>query len=261
MRYTNLKATLDGTKRSTSMILPLIHTTTAYRLREILPSDELTPMRCPVFNEDLVYLFYGRPAYKAPDGVNSSLDFNWPIVMIFPPEKVQFIERIFPFDTGAFEAGVYESFFHKDTPISKFELPNDIEYAAKAAELFYTNVRNYFFGVADKNTLVDPLDFELQGLQELSRVPSHSVRDEIRRDERSTSIEVQVGKSIKLKSSLHALILPQILMDNAEVVNAVERWKPDNIKFYNPKIHLTTQETAGEIYRIVQDLFEEDGLI
>jgi hypothetical protein len=54
----------------------------------MLEGDTLEPYECDVFNERLIYMFYGRPAYRAKDGNNARLEFEWPIVFIFDPDKI-----------------------------------------------------------------------------------------------------------------------------------------------------------------------------
>jgi hypothetical protein len=68
-----------------SSFLPLTHIARAYAFDEMLSGNTLEPQPCDVFDEELIYLFYGRPAYRAKDGNNARLEFEWPIVFIFVP--------------------------------------------------------------------------------------------------------------------------------------------------------------------------------
>jgi hypothetical protein len=69
-------------------VLPLVHTTRAYSFDQMLGGDTLEPVDCPIFKEKLIYLFYGQPAYRAKDGRNARLQFEWPIIFIFDPSKI-----------------------------------------------------------------------------------------------------------------------------------------------------------------------------
>src|SRR6266705_1300157 len=91
-------------------LLPLVHITRAYAFDYIVDGDTLEPSACEVFKEKILYLFYGRPAYRAKEGNNARLEFEWPIVFVFNPEKISEIKRIFPFDTGAFAQQLYAEF-------------------------------------------------------------------------------------------------------------------------------------------------------
>lgn len=242
-------------------ILPVLHATTAYRFAEMMPTDEIVPYYCQNFKSDIVYLFYGRPAYKSPDGVNSDLEFNWPVVFVFDPMKVPKILKVFPFDTGAFANGLYREFFHKDSKLADFQLMGDICNAATLANIFYSNPERYLAGHSDRNLDIGPMEFEMQGLQSLNRVPSHFEREgETRRDERSTTIELQVGEKIRLKDGLLCLILPQKYMSLPEVVASANRWNPLYLKFYEPIHNLTRDSISGEIYRIVREVYRDMGI-
>src|SRR5689334_8316114 len=83
-------------------ILPVVHTTPAFSFADICKGDIIEPDYCKVFERKLLYLFFGRPAYRVEDSVDSELEFNWPIIFIFDPEQIGAIEAIYPFDTGAF---------------------------------------------------------------------------------------------------------------------------------------------------------------
>jgi hypothetical protein len=55
--------------------LPLVHITRAYAFDEMLVTERLEPVKGDDnFEEPLVYLFYGRPAYRAKRGNNARLE-------------------------------------------------------------------------------------------------------------------------------------------------------------------------------------------
>src|ERR1700733_9805164 len=78
------------------------HTTDAFALREIILNGSFRPTRCGVFEEDLFYCFYGRPAYRFTDVASLQVTSKAPVVVLLAPEIVNNGKRMFPFDTGAF---------------------------------------------------------------------------------------------------------------------------------------------------------------
>lgn len=104
-------------------LLPLVHTTSAYSFRDMYEDDTIDPKMCRHFNEELIYLFYGRPAYRTEKAEFTDLEFNWPIVFIFDPRMIEGIKRVLPFDTGAFCLNLYNRFFAKNAQMEDFELP------------------------------------------------------------------------------------------------------------------------------------------
>ena len=98
-------------QNDSSLPLPLVHTTSAYSFADLCDGDSIDPRYCKWFKKDLIYLFYGRPAYRTEEAEFTDLSFNWPIIFVFDPEKIDGITSIYPFDTGAFFLNLYNRFF------------------------------------------------------------------------------------------------------------------------------------------------------
>jgi hypothetical protein len=140
--------------------LPFVHITRAYAFDEMIGGDTLEPKHCNVFNEPLIYLFYGRPAYRAKDGNNARLEFEWPIVFLFDPEKISNLRRLFPFDTGAFTSKMYSDFFDKSSKLEHFQLEASLESARKFVGTFYIDHKEYYTGLTRKNVAIGTRQFE-----------------------------------------------------------------------------------------------------
>lgn len=62
------------------------HTTDAFRLRKIIAEGAFSPSHCDVFDEDLLYFFYGRPAFRR--GNQSKFDSELVnLSLARPPER------------------------------------------------------------------------------------------------------------------------------------------------------------------------------
>ncbi len=242
--------------------LPLVHTTTAYKFADIYPSDELRPTSCPVFNEPLLYFFYGRPAYRARDTANSDIEFNWPIIFVISHEALPSIKRVFPFDTGAFDIGIYKEFFHKDSLIQDFQLPGRIESACAVVRAFYGNNREYFRGQSTKNVEIPLMEFEASGIQQLSRLAGVQIDPSTkRRDERSSAIELQTSDPISLLNNISAIILPQQYFQKQEIRDALARWQPKLLEHYDTLHNQSGDAWVGQIYAIVRGVYEKLGYL
>lgn len=130
--------------------LPFIHTTAAYSFVEICGGDDIVPLPCEVFEEDLTYLFYGRPAYRTEKSIHKSLKYNWPFCFIIDPAKVPNIHAVYPFDTGAFALDLYAGIFAKRAKIRDFKLEGDIRSAQKLVRHFFGDERAYLNGSVDQ---------------------------------------------------------------------------------------------------------------
>src|SRR5207249_2090775 len=116
---------------------PFVHTTRAYSFDEMLRDEGLEPADCPVFGEKIIYLFYGRPAYRAKDGKNARLQFEWPIIFIFDPLKIEPLYRVFPFDTGAFDMGLYKDFFDDKSELPDFSVDPSLRSVRQLVGAYY----------------------------------------------------------------------------------------------------------------------------
>jgi hypothetical protein len=101
MAINRLKKFIDEQEVRTRS-LPLVHSTNAYCFADVVSDDFIRPEFCDHFQQNIVYLFYGRPAYRSENAEFTDLSFSWPIVFVFDPEKIKDIKAVFPFDTGAF---------------------------------------------------------------------------------------------------------------------------------------------------------------
>jgi len=225
---------IDELEEETEDKLHLLHTTSAYDFVDICQGDTLDPVRCEVFKEDLLYLFYGRPAYRTAVSVDKRLKFNWPFSFIVAPERLDEIHAVYPFDTGAFALGLYEGFFHKKSKLEDFRLKGDISCAQKIVKNFYGSAENYFNGDANRELDIPRSHFEAQGVHALAEMPLSVQLGEgnFERDERSNSIEVQVQKNLSIKDCVIGLVAPSAWQLDADFIEAVNRWGIENRIFY-----------------------------
>jgi len=245
--------------------LPLVHTSSAYSFDEIAHDNKLKPPgKCRHFGEDLVYMYYGRPAYRTQSSKTARLRFNYPFIFIFDPSKISQVKRIFPFDTGAFDDGLFSSFYDKSSKLNDFELGPDLENAKRLSNGIYGSHRNYIRGVVEKNLDVPLNGFEAQGLVEQARLPpflSDGRPDEVTLDERSSSIEVQVKGKISIEDAIIGLILPQLYLAEPFVVEALDRWSPKVIRTYEVIENHSPGGWMGLVYHQVLAAYRELGFI
>jgi hypothetical protein len=188
-------------------LLPLFHTCDAYNARKHIRKSALFAPKCDVFDEELVYLFYGRPAfkYKTEEGANRSLSL-YPIAFVFDALQIPEIARIFPFDSGAMSAGMYKRHFHPEMTYLDFELKGDTSRISDLIIQFFQSNKRYL-DFKNVDTDRDSFDFESQQLAELYRALSTEPADE-----RRATIEIQAANGVSINSnSLTAIIVPEEL--------------------------------------------------
>lgn len=259
------KELLDS-KDASSQRLPLVHTTNLYSFEDLCEEDRIDPTLCQHFNRKMLYLFYGRPAYRTESAEFNDLSFNWPIVFVFDPEKVKDLQAIYPFDTGAFHLNLYQRYFSKQSRIEDFELPGDLDYAERLVTTFYTTREEYLRGRSTKNIDLPPFSFEAEGMQKLSKEPSFTSRvtdDQIARDERSSSIEIQTTTSIDIAEATLAVVLPSAILEESSVVEALARWglAKNAVRYYDVQGFHGQDSWLGQIYSEVSKVYRDCGFL
>lgn len=201
-------------------LLPLFHTCDCFDGRRYIKKSELTTGgNCSVFGEKLVYLFYGRPAfkYKAAEGANRDVSL-YPLAFMIKADALTNVKRIFPFDSGAMHHDKYKSYFNEKMRLADFELDPSTNRIKDLIIHFYETNENYLLSVPSEMRKNNKSDFEENCYAEMVRSWSSSPADE-----RRGTIEVQVEEKLKIgQSNLLAMIVPTQLLDDALFVSFVE---------------------------------------
>ncbi|KWU26308.1 hypothetical protein AS149_25285 [Burkholderia cenocepacia] len=166
-----------------------------------------------MFEKDLIYLFYGRPAYRKRLATAMRTAGRAPVVLLFTEAVERLAIRLFPFDSGAFAGNRYETWMHRHMTIDEFELPCDSVCPPNFVKAFYENNDNYW-------------DCEPTGLPR-NTAGEHEVEslfDMIRdldiasADDRRLSLELIVGTAVPLTPEyVRAIIVPSPMMDASYV--------------------------------------------
>jgi len=234
--------------------MPLMHTTDLYRFREILRTSTLSPKPCSVFDGDsLLYLFYGRPAYRPNMRTESSSILAYrPVCLILEHDVASSPKRVFPFDSGAYTIGLYNQHVHDEMDISSFEMKPVPESARKVVRSFFGNNKNYYLGIPNSNLSMPNFAFEANAYYNLI-----SEKGKTPYDDRRASIEIQIKEEIHLsRSNIMAVCMPTSFCDEHEVLNMVTNvWKADILPY--PSYHASPSEDVRSIFDAVIRYLEE----
>ncbi len=239
----------------------LTHITTLSGFRGIVSNGSLVPARCKVFNDDFLYLFLGRPAYRATTFSSSSLTWNIPIGFVFKEDAIHSIERIHPFDTGAFHEQRYRRTFPPEAHLNDFDIGCDIEDAKRYVTAFYGGAFQYLRSRPSSESNFSNFDFELRGLSELARRPAGGDAVTGGNDERASTVEIQIRQELSINNCVDAIIVPDIILQEPLFVNAVKDWslKLSQILIYTNIIGPTAEAWVGQFYQRLIDYYEKDG--
>lgn len=202
--------------------LPLVHSTNCVQFAQMQATGVLAPQDCPVFGEPLLYFFYGRPVYR-PSKRGATPDTRYdlcPVCFVFKPGALGSCARVFPFDSGALDAGLF------DPPIARadrdnYSLAPVLQTAQRLVEVFFETNGQYYLGEPRKVFAAPAGELEIERYWQL--ITSSGEADF---DERRSAIEVQCGAAVTLRDNLHAVIMPAVFLDEPEVCRAVaQEWR------------------------------------
>ena len=136
-RMTNFRSTVNS-HPAMAKELPLIHTSRCEFLNSFTASHTLEPRLCNVFSESLVYLFYGRPAYRSQRGGRYGEPIALcPVCFVFKPHTVSSsIHRVFPCDSGAVTSARFEPEL-RAADLTELSLKPEIESARRLVSLIF----------------------------------------------------------------------------------------------------------------------------
>jgi len=178
----------------------------------------LVPTPCSVFKEPLLYFFYGRPAYR-PIGVvePTSLNACSLVSFVVDSNSVGRPKRIFPFDSGGLQGGIYSKFVHPGMKLTNFELVGTLDNIRKLVTLFFGTNSNYYRGKCLPEVNFSAMEFEAQCYYELIRTLAQT-----KPDDRRGTVEVQFDAAVDFSAcKVDAVIVPEDFLDDQAVVEFI----------------------------------------
>jgi hypothetical protein len=163
---------------------------------------------CNVFNEPLIYLFYGRPAYRAQESQQLRLSARAPVILIFNNDIESSGARLLPFDSGAFKSR-YEPWRHQEMKLSEFLMPCGQDAAERHVSEFFGSKGNYLNMQPSRPTRPYSGEFEVETIAEI--LNDHSAEPA---DDRRLAIELQLNRSLLLTNAdTYALVIPESISE------------------------------------------------
>ena len=240
--------------------LPLIHKADGIHVRESVKyandyfrSGKIETSKCDVFDEDLVYTFIGRPAYK---------ETIFPVCFVLEPDE-SLLENVFVFDTGAYFGKRYSQILENDIDINNYRIPAEIDAIKKFISLFSGNNMKYYLSVGtnlEKMINIDILDNE----ELFSYVLLNSVRSfcNLHFDTRCRTIENITRNPIDLRKHLMAIVISSEQSRTKEFndfINTIDR--PVDILKYSTFNINAGSESNQCVRKIIYNYYIEKGLI
>ncbi len=248
--YINGFAPADGT-------MHLMHSAPVTIGADIILSGELRTRPCTVYTgEDLLYLFYGRPAFKPLPGLPASaIAEHLPMCLVVDPTLLGDAVRILPFDSGGY--GRYAAHTGPLVQRADFELGPGCEVPMRLVRAFFETNRNYYIQTPTSNDAAIPVSQrEAKAFARLSRDPA--LADD---DDRRSTIEVQIGRAVPLATALKAVVAPPVLLSDTEVVRVLDTMPDVKRVTYNTYGRQQPIAYVGSLYDRVSDFLVAEGVL
>lgn len=231
--------------------LGLTHVTDCAHLGSLVASRQLEPRHCPVFAEPLVYMFYGRPAYRRrwSEGATSNLDYAR-ICLILRDDVAARARRILPFDSGGFER--YRNAFHDSLTLADFET-NPADHPLKIIGAFYDTLDGYW-GMNPVQPRAFPATQNI--VRSYYQLITGGLAEQF--DDRCATIEIQLGDALPLHGEVLALIGPNQIFDDPSVKAMIEEWGAEPRGYRIPRM-FNPSEVSGRLYGEVERFLEDRG--
>jgi hypothetical protein len=238
--------------------LPLVHTTPAYNLRQIVEEKQLRATQCDVFTgEKLCYFFFGRPAYKWETEADAT-DWELPVCFVFEYDTSN-VKRVFPFDSGGFRNGKLPKYLSM-MPLEEFEISQVPNSPSKFVGAYFSSVSDYLQlrpkpEPSFRETLsVANIESEVRALHKLysENFP--------RSDDRRGTVELQFSENISFeKKKLLAIVFPDIYLSDKDLVRYA---KENSISLLPYDVFpLNSSAYTGIIYSKVREFYKRRKFI
>lgn len=188
-------------------LLPLCHTTTEGFFMNIFMSRFLSsPGTCPVWNEQLIYFFYGKPSYLVSDEAENYTN-DPPITLIYEAKDVELkkLKRVLPFDSGGFKRYKFKTGFKREN--FTHEQPDE-KTIKGLVKLLYENNQSYLKDEVDLNKLANFIR-KCWPIKEIIQLYQRVMNGEIQSSDQVYSIELQFTPNIQFSPKY--IVLPYTL--------------------------------------------------
>lgn len=204
--------------------LPLAHVTAAWKAIEIVKSGQFETRHCDVFDQELVYWFVLRPAYRGKNGDRPSHQLShFPVAFVMRPEAVRHPRHVYPFDTGAGATGALANKADSHVYLEDYALEASHAGAMGQIGWAFGTVDAYFRGElrADIEDGIPFTESVTRGYIDVARMGREASNEH---DKRASAIEMAATHDVQITDNLLLAILPkQYVEDGTDLVARLKK--------------------------------------
>jgi len=241
-----------------SVELPLVHTTEYFHLASIQASNTLTTNKCAIFEEPLLYFFYGRPAYRDSSKTAPTRDVGfYPVCLVFRAGAVsQKVRRLYPFDTAASQRGLYEPAIKPSEALASYRIPETVESARRIVSCFFETDERYL-----SNSPKPALQFGANDVAAGSYYRLITGGGDPACDDRCSAVEVQIAESLDIREGIVAIVLPTCFLEDNTLANTLLNvWRAMPLT-YDADTGMRPLEFHGTIRYLIRQFYRQSRLL
>jgi hypothetical protein len=232
----------------------LTHVTDCLNLHGIVQSGELQAQHCDVFKRSLLYLFYGKPAYRPRWNRECTTNLGYArVCFILRDEVTTKANRLLPFDSGAFFSR-YRDAFHDDLEIDAFDVDPTV-HPRKIIAAFYNNFTDYFW-MKPRPGMEFPLTKNI--VDSYYKLITGGLTESF--DDRCASIEVQFNESMRLEGQVLAVIGPNQMFEDEKLMAQINVWGAEPRGYPLPHM-FNPMEIGGRLFDEVERFLKDEGYL
>ncbi len=241
-----------------SQELPLVHTTEYFHLASIQASNMLQTNDCAIFKERLLYFFYGRPAYRVSSQTTPTRDVGfYPICFVFRPATIsKKAKRIYPFDTGASQYGLYEPAIKRTEALASYQVLEIVENARKIVGSFFETDEQYLSNKPKCGLRFASNETEVESYFRLINGGGDPGCDD-----RCSAVEIQIAECIDIRQGIIAVALPTCFLEDGALANTLLKvWRAVPLT-YDADKGMRPIEFHGTIRHLIRRFYRQSGLL
>ena len=245
---------VSGAQTTTCRLFPFVHTAPSRFAQAIWKQKKLEKMYCNKFDEELLYFFYARPAYRKVEEAATTDRSLLPVVFVVNPTDIN-IKRVYPFDTGAYNMYV-PTYLSKDSKISDYEMPNNLNAIQQYTLAMCTTNFRYFSGTYNNGSELPESIVLLRNtnhdLDNLLKLLSNEAVSEV--DDRSMTVEVQIAGDVDISDKLVAIIAPHFYKNDPEFLRMVSETGAEP-RYYSSRPKHRLLEYVGIVFERAEQYY------
>ncbi|HKD80330.1 MAG TPA: hypothetical protein VKH81_11605 [Candidatus Angelobacter sp.] len=238
--------------------LPLVHTTEYFHLPSIQATNTLQTSDCKFFKEPLLYFFYGRPAYRDSTRILPTRDVGfYPICFVFRPGTIsKKAKRLYPFDTGASQSGLYEPAIKRADALAGYQVNAVVENARRIVAGFFETDKQYLSNTPRHDLLFSSTDVEAESYYRLINGGGDPTCDD-----RCSAIEIQIAECLDVRQGIMAIVLPTCFLEDDALRDTLMKVWRAHLLTYDADIGMRPIEFHSEVRRLVKRFYRRSRLL